>query len=251
MDRITPADPAWNTTFPHLLTPQEGESLTGLLLRCDEVNGWGCGETLSYLLASTSQTKLRRGVGQLTEIHLKKLARALSLPMAAVTATTYRAELVRLYGEINTEGKLSPVPFRMCPICIADGHHLDRTVCLPGINYCPHHQVLFVSRCQCGSELSPFTQVPAPFLCSCGVPWAHLPAVQTPHERLAKEQRVLTTYEVLLSKGTPDLLTRALQLLAQQRPALSHPVPEMLAHPLDIIVGELTDLDIPLTDLLI
>src|ERR1700730_16243909 len=98
MRRITLADSAWYTVLPHLVVPREGEGLTGLLLRCDEVNSWGTGGTLLYLLDSTSKKKLAQGVGQLDWKHLEKLARALALPLPAVVATTYRRELFRLYG---------------------------------------------------------------------------------------------------------------------------------------------------------
>jgi hypothetical protein len=36
-------DPAWQTTFPHRVTPLHEEWLAGLLLRCDEVNHWASG----------------------------------------------------------------------------------------------------------------------------------------------------------------------------------------------------------------
>lgn len=43
MKPITIDDPAWYTTFPHLVEPREDEWLPGLLLHCDEVNHWQSG----------------------------------------------------------------------------------------------------------------------------------------------------------------------------------------------------------------
>jgi hypothetical protein len=86
MQPITITDPAWYTTFPHLVAPREGEGLTGLLLRCDEANLWGTGKTLTYLLGSTSKKKLAEGVGSLTGKHLEKLASALAAPLLSIVA---------------------------------------------------------------------------------------------------------------------------------------------------------------------
>jgi hypothetical protein len=95
MQRITPADPAWHTTFPHLVAPREGEGLTGLLLRCDEANLWSASGTLSYLLDSTSTKKLAQGVRQLEWKHLETLASALALPLPVIVATTFGEWLLR------------------------------------------------------------------------------------------------------------------------------------------------------------
>jgi len=62
MQPIRITEPAWYTTFPHLVAPREGEGLTGLLLRCDEANLWGTGMTLTYLLGSTSRPEMRERV---------------------------------------------------------------------------------------------------------------------------------------------------------------------------------------------
>jgi hypothetical protein len=43
------ADPAWRTTFPHLVAPLPHEWLAGVLLRCDERNCWGSGTTLGHV----------------------------------------------------------------------------------------------------------------------------------------------------------------------------------------------------------
>jgi len=60
MEPIYISDPAWQTTFPHLVAPLDDEWLAGLLLRCDEVNGWDSGETVSSLLRAThTKTELK------------------------------------------------------------------------------------------------------------------------------------------------------------------------------------------------
>ena len=47
MTSIQIADPAWETTFPHRVEARLEEWLGGILLRCDEVNGWDSGTTMT------------------------------------------------------------------------------------------------------------------------------------------------------------------------------------------------------------
>jgi hypothetical protein len=53
-------DPKWSQTLPHLVTPRGDmdESLPGLLLRCDEINGWPSGATLGLLADSLRERQL-------------------------------------------------------------------------------------------------------------------------------------------------------------------------------------------------
>jgi hypothetical protein len=47
MQPVYITDPAWRTTFQHLVAPLPNEWLLGLLLRCDEVNDWNSGTTFT------------------------------------------------------------------------------------------------------------------------------------------------------------------------------------------------------------
>src|SRR5437763_6173930 len=97
---IHPDDPAWLTTFQHLVEPKHDEWLPGLLLRCDKVNGWESGTTLAELLRSSGRYFLN-GKPSWTVVPtsaLEWLSQVLALPMNALLATTYQSELARLYG---------------------------------------------------------------------------------------------------------------------------------------------------------
>ncbi len=50
MHAIHISDPAWRTTFPHLVAPLPNEWIAGVLLRCDERNFWGSGTALGHVL---------------------------------------------------------------------------------------------------------------------------------------------------------------------------------------------------------
>jgi hypothetical protein len=163
MQPIRITDPAWYTTFPHLVAPRENEWITGLLLRCDEVNHWDSGATLTYLLEPTNKRHLKGGVGLLKEEHLEKLADALAVPVSAILATTYQAELAYLYGGVSQNPGISttPVPFHICPMCLGEDRMLRRLSTLPDITHCPLHGLSLVERCQRGTHcLSPATAAP-------------------------------------------------------------------------------------------
>ncbi len=65
MHHIPLADPAWRTTFPHLVAPLPNEWIAGLLLRCDEANFWGSGTTLGHILRPESK---RTAMNELSSI---------------------------------------------------------------------------------------------------------------------------------------------------------------------------------------
>lgn len=52
MQTVQIADPTRETTFPHRVLPRPEEWLAGVVLRCDEANGWDSGTTITYLLRS-------------------------------------------------------------------------------------------------------------------------------------------------------------------------------------------------------
>lgn len=53
-ERIFLNEPSWNWTFPRRVTPLADEWLSGLLLRCDEMNHWPSGATSAYLLRNST-----------------------------------------------------------------------------------------------------------------------------------------------------------------------------------------------------
>jgi hypothetical protein len=83
--------------------------------------------------------------------------------------------------------------------------------------FCPLHHVAFLSTCQCGAVLEAFHRQTLPFVCYvCGLDWAHLPRVRPTPERSKLEQRLLSYYDFFFTKGTPELLLSALQLIREK-----------------------------------
>ncbi len=226
MHSISLDDPAWQTTFPHRVAPLPDEWLPGLLLRCDEANHWGSRTTLTHLLrpgpekfhrcwrTETSNLALivRRA------LNLDYLAQLLALPKSALLATTYYAELDRLYGYQVTRlfpRHLNPsFSFHLCPACVAEARLLRRTLTLAQVTLCPQHQVALLEQCNCGTPLRLFHRQARPFTChTCGLDWGDLPRIEAAPSRLVLEQKLLSWYVFFFSQGTSMLVWRAIQLI--------------------------------------
>jgi len=212
------SDPAWRTTFPHLVAPLPNEWIAGVLLRCDERNCWGCGTTLGYVLRPGSKQSAMNELSTIvpTVIDLEKLSHVLCVPVSRIVATTYLAELARLYGSQHLHAKLlsSSLTFHVCPACIAEERKLARWLTLPHIMHCPEHHLALVSSCACGAALRLFHRQSRPFTCSkCGRDWKNLPNLQGDPARMETEQQLLSSYQFFLTRGTPELLASTLRLI--------------------------------------
>ena len=199
-------DPAWQTTFPHWVTPLDDEWLASLLLRSDEVNHWASGETLRFLIHSTGQP----GFGPKSSLIvvplpiLDSFAQCLMSSSERLLATTYAAELARLYPPVWYAPEKEPAPanllgrhyrrenwvrrpaspkeiaterrLHLCPACIAQTRSMIRTVVLPHLHACPIHLVALQEHCPCGRPLSFFSLEKPPFTCgTCGLDWGQWP----------------------------------------------------------------------------
>jgi len=218
MHDIHISDPAWRTTFPHLVAPLPNEWLAGVLLRCDEKNFWGSGTTLGYVLRPDSSRSAMHELSTIvpTVIDLEMLAQVLSVPIPRIVATTYLAELARLYGNEHLQAKLlsSSSTFHVCPACIAEERKLARWLTLPHIMHCPEHHLALVSSCSCGAALRLFHRKSRPFTCSkCGLDWKNLPSLQGDPARMEVEQLLLSSYQFFSTRGTPELLASTLRLI--------------------------------------
>lgn len=218
MHAIHISDPAWRTTFPHLVAPLPNEWLAGVLLRCDEKNFWGSGTSLGYVLRPASSRSAMHELSTIvpTEIDLEMLTQVLSVPMPRIVATTYLAELARLYGNEHLHAKLlsSSSTFHVCPVCIAEERKLSRWLTLPHIMHCPEHHLTLVSSCSCGAALRLFHRKSRPFTCSkCGLDWKDLPKLQGDPARMETEQHLLSSYQFFLTRGTPELLASTIRLI--------------------------------------
>ena len=218
MRDIPISDPAWRTTFPHLVAPLPNEWLASVLLRCDERNFWGSGTTLGYVLRPGSKQSAMNALSTIvpTVIDLEALAQVLSVPVPRMVATTYLAELARLYGHEHLHAKLlsSSFTLHVCPACIAEERKLSRWLTLPHITHCPEHQLSLVSSCQCGAVLQLFHRQARPFTCSkCGLDWKNLPHRPMDPARMETEQHLLSSYDFFWIHGTPELLASTLRLI--------------------------------------
>ncbi len=218
MHDIHISDPAWRTTFPYLVAPLPNEWLAGVLLRCDERNCWGSGTTLGYVLRPGSKQSAMNELSTIvpTVIDLERLSHVLSLPVSRMVATTYLAELARLYGNEHLHAKLlsSSLTFHVCPACLAEERKLARWLTLPHIMHCPEHHLALVSSCSCGAALRLFHRKARPFTCpKCGRDWKNLPHLQGDPARMETEQHLLSSYQFFLTRGTPELLASTLRLI--------------------------------------
>jgi|SRR5450631_241156 len=218
MHDIHISDLAWRTTFPHLVAPLPNEWIAGVLLRCDERNFWGSGTTLGYILRPGSKQSAMNELSTIvpTVIDLEMLAQLLSVPVSRIVATTYLAELARLYGDEHLHTKLlsSSCTLHVCPVCIAEERKLSRLLTLPRIMHCPDHQLALVSSCSCGATLRLFHRKSRPFTCyKCGLDWKNLPNSPGDPARMETEQQLLSIYHFFWTHGTPELLASALRLI--------------------------------------
>lgn len=217
MRRIHISDPAWQTSFPFLVEPGEDEWLMGLLLRCDEANHWGSGTTLAHILRMNERTaKNTLSLMVPSGVRLDELAQVLAVPVQALLATTYQAELTRISDVSNPSPLLlnTSFSFHLCPACVQEHRLLSRRLVLQHITLCPHHQIVLVATCPCGAPLRPFSPLGLPFTCyKCGLPWAQLPRRQAVPERRELEQKLLSYYDFFFAKGTPELLASTLRLI--------------------------------------
>jgi hypothetical protein len=222
MQEVPLHHPTWLTSVPHLVSPHPDEWLLGLLLRCDEANGWTSKTTLAHTLRLGPEKSHRRWSTETpnlvvippNSLNLDYLAQLLVLPKRTLLATTYHTELSRLYGVSNPHPQdINPsFAFHLCPECVAKDRLLRRMFTLPHLTLCLQHQVVLVKQCQCGTWLRLFHRWATPFTCHiCGTQWADLPRIAASPDRLALEQHLLSWYEFFFSHGTPLLLERMRQ----------------------------------------
>ncbi len=218
MHEIHISDPAWRSTFPPIVTPLPNAWIAGVLLRCDERNFWGSGTTLKHVLRPGSKQSAMNELSTIvpTVIDLERLAQVLFVAVSRIVATTYLAELARLYGNEQVHAKLlsSSLTFHVCPACIAEARKLSRWLTLPHIMHCPQHRLALVSSCSCGADLRLFHRKSRPFTCyKCGLDWKTLPHLEGDPTQMEAEQHLLSSYHFFWTRGTPELLASALRLI--------------------------------------
>src|SRR5579872_1797393 len=214
---------AWVSTFPHRITPIADEWLSGLLLRCDEMNCWSSGTTSAYLLRNSpynaSQSTYHTLIPPLWL--LEELSELLAVPLHLLHTTTYLPELTHMYN-------LSKLPhptllnssyfFHFCPEC-ARNRLLRRVFMLAHITCCPLHGLALCQQCPCGTPQRLFCRQAPPFTCHhCGLDWAHFPQFSVSPEDFALRNDLLDWYGVFFARGTPMLFASALKLIRRRFP---------------------------------
>ncbi len=254
MNTIQIADPAWETSFPHRVEPRPEEWLGGIFLRCDEVNGWDSGTTMTTFVRVLHLDKTARSMSLVlppASMDLRPLAGWLAVSEQSLLATTYRAELSRLYETPHPHPQLfsAGIGVHFCPACMAEGRMLRRSFLLPHVRCCSRHQLRLQGVCACSRSLVPpktgfsildslakvsyeagvlqkwFSPGSQPFTCrACGLDWAHFPCVEADPKLLVRELAILAWYDFFFSKGTLHALNQAVQMVRrplEQRPSKS------------------------------
>ncbi len=189
----------------------------GLLLHCDEANHWGSGTALTHICRRNEKTANSDWTFIAPSgFPFDDLADALAVPYEALVATTYQAELARIYGVADPHALLlqTSFSFRLCPACVAEQRLLTRTLVLPHITICPQHHLVLVTTCLCGAALRPFQKQTPPFRCfKCSLDWAELPQKKADQTRVEIEAQLLWYDQFFWTYGTPEVLASALQLV--------------------------------------
>jgi len=263
MEGLSQVNPVWMRTFPHRVAPMNDEWFPGVLLRCDEANGWSSGTTFRYL---RQHSKLER-FGPKPRLMivpaaiLEALAQFLLIPEERLLATTYHAELARLYGSHHPHGRLlsTQFTFHLCPACVAHARLLKRTLMWPHLHFCPLHHIELRNTCQCGVALWPFSGKALPFTCfACGLDWRSLPQRQIPRTRLGRELQLGLFYDYFLVEGTPRRMEYAAEILRRHEKEESmlswneHPevIPYRKKFSLGYLVGRLVQAGVSPRDIL-
>lgn len=222
MSGITVDDRAWRGTFPHRVSPLQDEWLPGLLLRCDEANGWLSGTTASLIRLPYKREHLTNERYYFFAAHLDihKLAQLLALSQSTLLKTTFRSDL--RYDPQAPEAMPSILErsfaFQVCPICINEKRLISRFTALPDIKHCPIHQIVLRRYCVCGDGLRLFERERAPFTCGkCQRDWANLPSILPDPAQLKIEQEYLELYKLYLYENPRYFDLRLLDLFYEER----------------------------------
>ena len=245
MDAVQIADPTWETIFPHRVAPRPEEWLAGIMLRCDEVNDWDRGTTMQTLVRALHLDKTARSMSLVlppASMDLRPLAGWLAVSEQSLLATTYHAELSRLYETPHPHPQLfsAGMAVQFCPACLAEERMLRRTFLLPHVRCCPLHHLRLQCVCACSKSLSPpktgfaildtlvevsyetgvvqrwFSPGKKPFSCRvCGLDWARFPRVEADPKLLIREQNMLAWYDFFFSKGTLQVVNQAVQTVSR------------------------------------
>jgi hypothetical protein len=232
---LTLEDSKWLSTFPHLVTPLPGEWLPGLLLRCDEENGWSSGTT-ALLVSNHLQRRRLNAVDYVVAEHLNliQLAEFLDLPSSALLDTTFRPALQRLYGRIHPLGldlglRLRP---RICPACLDDARLFHFSLALPLVEHCPLHNLVFQRKCSCARPLKLFFPKTNPFTCpECRQDWSKLARISVSSSQRERETRYISFYTYFLTQESLGAIKRAYYLIEEERTLTFLLSPQRLSEP--------------------
>ena len=206
--------------FPVTVAPQPREFLPGLLLRGDEANGFPGGATAMMVRRHDSATRQfgRASLAVLgTTLDLAAIAELHATTLEAIEATTFRAELLRLFGPHVGSERLGPAGvFRVCPMCVRPGRRLiRRDTVLRLVHGCVVHGIWLRHRCVCETRLTPFAHVD-PFTCwDCGRDWSELPRQPLGQRDWLRQRRVVHAYEVILQRAQPGIIEVARRVLGR------------------------------------
>jgi len=265
---ISVSDERWWTTLPHRATPQPDEWLPGLLLRCDEENGWPSGTVARMAFPTRHPSGGHRPVrascllglmADEADADLRGLAALLRLDVTDIAVTALGPPLARLFPPASgrhgdAARALGATPaLRVCPRCVAERRLIARAHAVPLLRSCVRHGVLLVGRCACGAPLTFFGGAP-PFSCSaCYRRWDELPVARADDTLLTRDRRLGALYALFLDRPSPGLRLAAAGLLmpedglgvphdaVDERHLASLDICHAMARPLAHLIGDLAD----------
>jgi hypothetical protein len=229
---ISISDPSWSTTFPIILTPKPEEWLPGMLLRYDEVNGWGSKTTVLHAIRGGKE-KFHRSwqtespnliVIPPNSLKISYLAQLLGISEGQIMQTTYQLECKRLLRLERIQPKyiVTNYSFRICPECIAQDRIIRRDTALLYLYSCPKHNVIFRYKCNCGANLCLFRKGTQPYTCYiCGLDWSHLPKEEPIDEIVKINKEIIDWYDFFFSREAASSFEFALYYMANRKPQRS------------------------------
>ena len=203
---------AWGP-LPVRRRARPGEFLGGLLLANDEANEWPADGTARIASRYGGAVGFGRpGLHVMaTVFDLERLASVLGCSLESVEATTYRAEISRMFGPDASPRRLGQTPpFRVCPACVAERRFIGKDTVLPLLAGCIEHRLHFVTRCTCGRRLAEYEPSRQPFACpTCWRDWGSLDRSELDGPELLRARQIVHAYERIFKRGSVDILERA------------------------------------------
>lgn len=170
----------FHETLPFIISPCQGESLYGYLLRLDHINGFASGTILRMIKKhSTGLTPYNRpGLYILgTIFNLQALSVLVNVPYDIICDLTLSSSVKRLFRIETAYPSLIGYSnhFKICPKCIEE-LKMPLIHVFQNISICLEHNIYLSSKCSCGNRIVLFSPESHYSCCpNCDMPYKGLP----------------------------------------------------------------------------